>query len=537
MNEEEIREIFLTQLEEDKQQIQSAWRELSVNGWPRTGMQHLSKLLHRVSGAALTTGFYEIGLSAQRFETALQEISADQAAVILMPIYNAFIFAVGERKLNGIDDIFDASTGFNGSPSESHPSVGLIYIVEDDDAQARNLAAQVSRFGYTVKVFTRLADLQDGLKKELPVAILMDIVFPEEGLTGAEEIIRLREGYGDKLAVYFVSVRDDVDARIQAIRAGGKGYFLKPVDINALMDDVHKLTIKSDQKNYRVLILDDSAVQAKANALHLKKAGIEAQVLSDPKGLLDHLKSFRPDLLLLDLYLSECTGLELAQMIRQIKAYVLLPIVYLSAETDRGVQLSTVGQSGDDFLTKPVKPDQLVSVVNSRIERYHQLQALMLRDGLTGLYNHTTMWEYLVHEVNRSNRINQPFSLAMLDIDNFKKVNDTYGHATGDKVLRSLSLLLTRRLRSSDIIGRYGGEEFLIIFPNTDKNTAGALMNDVRDSFAQVTHVYEKEEFSVSFSVGVSSFPEIRSPMALSEAADKAMYRAKKLGRNKVVLY
>ncbi len=222
-------------------------------------------------------------------------------------------------------------------------------------------------------------------------------------------------------------------------------------------------------------------------------------------------------------------------MIRQIKAYVGLPIVFLSAETDREKQLDVVGQGGDDFLTKPIKPDVLIASVSSRIERYRQLHSLMLRDGLTGLFNHTTMREHLVQEINRSGRNNQPFSLAMLDLDEFKKVNDTYGHATGDKVLRSLAHLLTLRLRCTDIIGRYGGEEFIVLLPNTTKEGAVLLMNDIRESFSQIVHLAQSEEFRVAFSCGVAGFPEYNSASTLSEAADQALYTAKRRGCNQVV--
>jgi len=229
------------------------------------------------------------------------------------------------------------------------------------------------------------------------------------------------------------------------------------------------------------------------------------------------------------------SGLELAQMIRQIKTYVGLPIVFLSAEADREKQLNAVGMGGDDFLTKPIKPDLLIAAVTSRIERYRKLQTLMLRDGLTGLLNHTTIRENLAQEINRAGRNNQPLAVAMLDIDQFKNVNDTYGHATGDKVLRSLAQMLSLRLRHTDLIGRYGGEEFLILLPNTTQTEAANLMDELRDAFSQVVHISHEEEFRVTFSCGVAAYPQQSELATLSEAADRALYEAKRQGRNRVV--
>jgi diguanylate cyclase (GGDEF)-like protein len=308
------------------------------------------------------------------------------------------------------------------------------------------------------------------------------------------------------------------------------------VDISALVDALDKVITDEEPEPYRVLIVDDSEVQAKVNAAYLKKVGIVSRMITNPLDVLRALEEFSPDLLLLDLYMPECNGLELAQVIRQMKAFVSLPIVYLSAETDREKQLAAIGFGGDDFLTKPIKPDHLISAVISRIERYRQLRALMLRDSLTGLFNHTSILERLEREVAHSIRNHQPLAFAMLDMDYFKKVNDTYGHAAGDRALKALTHILTRRLRRSDIIGRYGGDEFVVILPNTDEATALQMFDELREAFSLVRHVNGGIEFSVTLSCGVAVFPKQQTPADLSEAADRALYVAKRQGRNQVAL-
>lgn len=531
MNAEEIRQTFLEQLEQDRPQIERAWKRLTA-GEPGAS-EALIGLIHRLSGSALSVGYGEIGAAARQMELALRKAGALPDWQILQPGYDRLIEAIEACRPDAAAALDPAQAA--EADADGDPLAGLIYIVEDDLTQAESLASQIVRFGYRVQTFARFDELRRALRQKIPTVILMDIVFPEGDLAGTEEMLRLRGEFGEQLPVYFISVRDDVVARIKAIRAGAKGYYLKPVDIDALVDDINKLTMSIDPQRYRVLIVDDSEIQAKTNALHLRKANIETLALSQPEEVLEQIKNFRPDLILLDLYLPDFNGLELAQMIRQIKTHVILPIVYLSSETDREKQLEAVGQGGDDFLTKPIKPDQLIASVTARIERYRQLQALMVRDGLTSLYNHTTMREYLAQEASRAQRTGEPFSVAMIDIDNFKNVNDAHGHATGDKVLRSLALMFTRRLRRSDIIGRYGGEEFMIIFPNTGKAAAAALMDELRESFAQIVHVADGREFSVTFSCGIAAYPEAPGSPELSEAADRALYTAKRLGRNRVV--
>ena len=518
----------------DYSAIQNAWAAVQASGGKRTDVVLLSQAAHRLAGAALSIGYTDIGNAARNLENTLRT-SIDAAD---WPVWqNLLDILTQASEEHQLDELYRRQlrekTGAD-SKTRIASSNAKIFLVDDDLKQAELLAAQVGRFGYQVEVFTQLSELSQRLSEEIPTAILMDIVFPEGELAGAQEIHNLQEEFHNQLPVFFISVRDDTAARIQAIRAGGIGYFTKPVDIDTLMDQVNKLSVREDPQPYRVLIVDDSEVQAKTSALHLKKAGMETQIVSESTQVLDALEDFRPDILLLDLYLPDYTGLELAQMIRQIKAYVGLPIVYLSAETDREKQLSAVGQGGDDFLTKPIKPETLIASVTARIERYRQLQTLMLRDGLTGLFNHTTMREHLMQEINRAIRAEQPFSLAMLDIDDFKSVNDRFGHATGDKVLRSLAQMLTLRLRRADIIGRYGGEEFIIILPNTKENEAVELLDDLRESFAQIVHIAQKAEFQVTFSCGVAGFPQFVSAAALNEAADKALYSAKRQGRNRV---
>jgi len=191
---------------------------------------------------------------------------------------------------------------------------------------------------------------------------------------------------------------------------------------------------------------------------------------------------------------------------------------------------------GDDFLTKPVQISHLISSVASRTLRSRTLRALMIRDSLTGLLNHTATEERLIAEVARAQRHHRLLAYTLIDLDNFKKVNDTYGHATGDRVLVSLARLLQQRLRKSDVIGRIGGEEFVIIFTDTDGPTAVRVLNEIRERFSFVRHTGGGQHFYVTLSGGVAGYPEHLEAVSLSEAADRALYEAKQQGRNRVVL-
>jgi len=259
--------------------------------------------------------------------------------------------------------------------------------------------------------------------------------------------------------------------------------------------------------------------------------------VSDPQQLLKQLADFHPDLVLMDMYLPGCTGDELARIIRQMESFVGLPIVFLSVESDFDRQLSAMGLGGDEFLTKPILPAQLVSVVGSRVRHYRKLRALMVQDSLTGLANHSRLQQALETEVARAVRQKIPLALVMIDIDYFKQVNDRFGHPVGDRVLQGLARFLRQRLRQSDVVARYGGEEFAVVMSNTDGANALMVTERLRSHFATLVHESDNaESFSVTFSAGVAALTAQSTARALLLAADRNLYSAKERGRNCVVL-
>ncbi len=534
---------FLAQLPELRQQIETAWLNMMDSDWSLEMRQDVQYRVHKLAGSAFTLGYQSLGRAARELELALafKEWTAppqEDDKERLKSLFSALLQQITHPSLDGSigEEELNASLKVTESLQSTRAN-RLIFMVEDDPQQAEELAIQIRYFGYQVQTLTRLEQLSEALQMITPAAILMDLIFPEGDSAGIEAIQEMRETIPAHTPVIFISVRDDFQARLQAVRAGGQAYFTKPVNVGALIDALDRMTLGEEPLPYRVLIMDDSPMQANFSAMHLKKAGMETYIVTAPMDILQALNDFNPDLILLDLYMPECSGFELAQTIRQIERFVSIPIVYLSAETDREVQLEAVGIGGDDFLTKPIKPEHLIASVRSRVERYRQMRNLMVRDSLTGLFNHTTLKERLSQELSRAIRYKIPLAFAMLDIDHFKQVNDTYGHSVGDRVLKNLARLLVNRLRTSDIVGRYGGEEFAIIFPNTSGSDAVQVLDEIRQNFGGIVHQANNGQvFHVTFSAGVAAYPGSVTPANISDAADRALYQAKVSGRNRVVL-
>lgn len=426
------------------------------------------------------------------------------------------------------------------------PHNRLIFILDQDGSFSADIAQQLAFFGYEVRSFKETEHLVQAVPERRPAAVMMTIPSPQVAETRFAEIALLKAISQQEnatagkpqcdLPVLVIAEKGDLVTRLQAVRAGAAGFFVLPVDITGLIELLDRYGSCEPAQPYHILVVEDSMTQASLFSMQLKRAGMETRIVPDPTQIVAHLQDFNPDLILMDMYMPGCTGIELAQVIRQMENFVSVPIVYLSAETDKDRQLEAMEQGGDDFLTKPIKPGHLVSAVTSRVIRYRRLRSLMMVDGLTGLLNHTTTKENLARELLRSKREGSALSLAMLDLDRFKLVNDQFGHAMGDRVLKSLARLLRQRLRRTDIIGRYGGEEFAVILPNTPAEAAVRLMNELREAFAELIHHSEEIGFRTTFSCGLATAPPYVDLVELSNAADRALYTAKREGRNRVYL-
>ena len=280
-----------------------------------------------------------------------------------------------------------------------------------------------------------------------------------------------------------------------------------------------------------MLVVEDSLVAVTLIQRTLSEHGIDSRGIRDPSRLLDELQSYRPDLILMDMHMPRFNGVEATRVLRQMSAYRALPIVYLSGESDVGMQVEALRLGGDQFLNKPFNPVLLAAVVKTKIERFRESQRSTRHDGLTGLLNHTSAKSMLKGMLDKLPP-GGTLAVVMLDIDHFKSINDTYGHPVGDQVIRGLAWLLKGRLRSSDLIGRYGGEEFILALPNITPEQALKVINLIREDFSSLPHAHATGALFSTFSAGIASWPDFGSAQALTEAADFALLNAKQHGRN-----
>lgn len=410
----------------------------------------------------------------------------------------------------------------------------LIYVCDDESEQVAHLDYQLSCFGYKIRRFTDVESFETSVLKQAPDAVVMDVHFPQSSIAGTETLRRVNEALGRQLPAIVLSGQDSFAGRLSAFRAGCRSYFTKParpLELAAALDDLLKNKLVEP---LRILIVDDEPDVAQYHSLILEDAGMLVEQVHEPSLVLDVLRNFSPDLILVDVYMPQCTGQELAGIIRMVPEYLGMPIIYLSSETDREKQFSAMRVGVEGFITKPVVPSELVSSVALRAERMRALRRLMTRDSLTGLFNHGTTKDVIDNVVGQIGRTKENLVMVMLDLDYFKKVNDKHGHLAGDQVLVALSRVLKHRLRGTDVIGRYGGEEFAILLRKISIEQAYELINTLREDFSKIIFSTGTEQFTCTFSAGLSSYAHYSTVEELFAAADKALYQAKMDGRNRV---
>ncbi|MFT6624744.1 MAG: diguanylate cyclase (GGDEF)-like protein [Cycloclasticus sp.] len=531
-----LQDKYIAQLPSNIDAINKAWLEtLNENGTEAFDL--LRQLAHNLTGSAGTFGFPEISVEARHIENDLRQL-ADPRKLTDSTKKNIaerlqHIVALAKHRPDK-----QKSTSLAGQDPDSNPNRfdRLIYVIEDDPLLAKEIVSQLNYFNYEVQTFSSTDPALIAIQQRTPSAMIVDVQLKEGGLAGPDFAKLFNEFSNTRVPSIFISARDDWQARLAAVQAHGSAYLTKPLDFNELFERLEELTTKQMPEPFKVLIVDDMEVLAEHYATVLRASGMRVETIYNVDLLLEKLSDFQPELILMDIHMPQCSGLDVAKVIRQKDELIGVPIIFLSTESDPLQRLFAMELGGDDFLQKPVSNEHLLASVRTRALRFRKLRSYMLNDGLTGLFNHVSIKTLLEAEVSRAQRQTKPLSFAMIDIDHFKVVNDTYGHPAGDRVLKNVARMLKKRLRKSDLIGRYGGEEFAIILPETDVETAEKILNDVRENFSRITQQNADDQFSCTLSAGLTQLIPGDSIDRVISAADTALYEAKEGGRNKVCI-
>lgn len=298
----------------------------------------------------------------------------------------------------------------------------------------------------------------------------------------------------------------------------------------------------------KVVVVDDSMPNAMyMEGLAKKLDFVDTVVFTDPNKALQWCRAEQPDLILLDFVMPEMTGSEFIRRLIEERDNRNVPIIVITADEDRATLHDALEAGATDFVRKPVDPAELLARTRNLLklrgnqielaETVQRLHVLATTDMLTETANRRHFLERTEAEMARARRFEEHLSLAMLDADLFKKVNDTFGHIGGDAVLRALAQTCRQMLRSHDIVGRLGGEEFAICMPATAKDKAEVVCNRLRTAMADLVVASTAGDIRFTVSIGVAEYEANNDDLeAFMSRADQALYAAKDAGRNRVVV-
>ena len=351
--------------------IESSWRDVCQQASPDYKDLHLKT--HSLVGTAGTYGASMLSIATRKLENmvklllneeiTLNEDIIEQVEFLILQVRNIS----NKWQPSSIPFVPEVSSDKSQEVSDWQSNV---YLVEDDVEVANSISQHLESAGYTVFNYSKITDFKEHYsQQERASAIIMDMSFEEGIIAGADTIRELSSSDNHFPPVVFISVHDDIQARLAAAQAGARRYFTKPVDKKKLVNSLDKITNRIQHDPYRILLIDDEKDILDVYCVNLKEAGIDVLSFTNPIEAYRSIEQFKPELIVLDLYMPECSGFDLAKVIRQDDDQAYIPIVFLSSELDAGTQLAAMDLGGDDFLMKPVDADYFIQTVTARVKR------------------------------------------------------------------------------------------------------------------------------------------------------------------------
>lgn len=294
----------------------------------------------------------------------------------------------------------------------------------------------------------------------------------------------------------------------------------------------------SAHQGSRILIVDDDVALRSFLVKSLQSDGYEVDGVHSIDNAKEKLYQNKYDLITLDLRMHPQSGYDLFYFLKEDPTLKWIPLIVLSAENDLQDKVRCLQLGADDYVTKPFQYEELAARIFSLLRRTMIFSQLAFRDPLTGIFNRRYFDNQMQLELKRIERFPAPISIAFIDIDRFKLVNDTYGHSIGDLVLQAMAHTLQENVRSTDLVARFGGEEFVIIFPNTTARQAAELIQGILNKIRRspITE-HEGQAYNITFSAGIAQWQPCSDVQKWIKSADDTMYKAKEQGRNRCLVF
>lgn len=407
---------------------------------------------------------------------------------------------------------------------------GRIFYLADIAPFARELTQGLGQLGYAVERLESPEELKEMLGSLAPDLILIDAAFFDQIEHLGEFVKRVRQRVPGKLPLVAFAEHNDLGARLKAMRAGVDSFLPLPLPAHEASIRVRELIETEAGDPFRVMIVEDDRSQAMFAESVLRKAGMETLAVTDALDTLEKLEQFRPDLILMDLYMPNISGMELTSIIRERDQFINTPIVFLSGEQDSEKHFEALSAGGDDFLAKPIRPKFLISAVNNRARRARQLarkRVLDPKDSSTGLFHRTFVIDRLNDLLGAEDR-GQQGGVLFIEIEGAQSIREQHGLAAYEPVMRELGANIASFARPDEFAARYGDSSFLLLSPVRDATELEALAHELSQKIADEEVEAEQLRVSVSARIGIAPFSaQIADAAEMLNAAERACSRAR----------
>ena len=294
--------------------------------------------------------------------------------------------------------------------------------------------------------------------------------------------------------------------------------------------------------NKKVMVVDDNRMNLRLLKEILEDEGFIVECVNESQNVLEQARMYKPDIILLDIMMPIMDGFQVCDQLKQDSELMDIPVIMITAKVEGTDVKKALELGAFDYIRKPVDETDVVARIHSALkykEAFDRLKEMATKDGLTGVYNHSLLLDLFQKEAAKCERTKKTAAFVMIDIDYFKKVNDSYGHQTGDIVLKELVELINQCVRVSDIIGRYGGEEFSIVLSEVEEKDVYEICERIRASVEAYNFNIGNNNIKITVSIGISfkMYGDNLNSGQIVKKADDALYLAKKYGRNRVEVY
>jgi diguanylate cyclase (GGDEF)-like protein len=479
---------------------------------------------HKLAGAAGVFGFRESSEIARELElmlTAGATPDARRAAEIVVAL----------RKQLDREELVSAPPV--EAAGEVSDSVADVLIVAGDDAFAGAVVNALKPLGLPARISNTIDAAQQEIGSRVPALVLLDLSVKAEH--GGDLLDRMRSQHAT-VPVIGVLPSGEFTDRVEAARRGVRSFLQMPMSAAEIASAINDTIQRATSETPRILAVDDDPNILSLLAATLRSAGFDVRGLVDPREFWSVIQEVRPDLLLLDYDMPYVNGLELCRVVRADARFHALPIIFITARTDSATVSQAFEAGADDFVGKPIIPLELLARVRGRIERVRLLKQLADTDYLTGLDNRRKSEDTLLDYQRLAERYKQPLSIALLDIDDLKRINEDFGYATGDEVLRGFAAQLRATFRGEDVIGRWGGEEFTIGMYGMHRDDAVHRLGEILETLQERTLGSSNGRTRVSFSGGVAEYgPDGRDLLGVIGQARANLAAAKQQGGARIL--